>query len=89
VDKRKLKLKRIQLAHIAWTRVLAEAAMQKMHRSVSGPDQAWFLGELDRYLEASPATTAEKIVLDPTSWRAADREGKRSLGSEGCRCPRS
>jgi hypothetical protein len=35
--------------------------MQKMHRSVSGPDQAWFLGELDRYLEASPATTAEVV----------------------------
>jgi hypothetical protein len=49
VDRRKLK--RVALHHLSWTQVLTEAVMQKVHRGVADPDQAWILGELIRYLE--------------------------------------
>ena len=49
VDKRKLR--RVALRHWSWSHVLAQAVMQKEHRGVADPDQAWILGELIRYLE--------------------------------------
>ncbi len=49
IDKRKLKS--VSLHHWSWSYVLATAVMQKDHRGVSDPDQAWILGELIRYLE--------------------------------------
>jgi hypothetical protein len=49
LDKRKLK--KVALHHLSWSQVLAEAVMQKEHRGVADPDQAWILGELIRYLE--------------------------------------
>jgi hypothetical protein len=49
LDKRKLK--KVALFHIPWTKILYEAVLQKEHRGVADPDQAWVLGELIRYLE--------------------------------------
>lgn len=49
VDKRLLK--KVNLHHLSWSQVLSEAVMQKEHRGVADPDQAWILGELIRYLE--------------------------------------
>jgi hypothetical protein len=49
IDKRKLR--KVALHHLSWSQVLAEAVMQKEHRGVADPDQAWILGELIRYLE--------------------------------------
>ena len=49
VDKRKLR--RVDLHHLSWTQILTAAVMQKEHRGVADPDQAWILGELIRYLE--------------------------------------
>lgn len=49
VDKRKLR--KVELHHVAWSQVLADAVMQKEFRGVADPDQAWILGELIRYLE--------------------------------------
>ncbi len=49
VDKRKLR--KVELHHISWSQVLAEAVMQKEFRGVADPEQAWILGELIRYLE--------------------------------------
>lgn len=49
VDRRKLQ--RVELHHLSWTQVLTEAVVQKVHRGVADPDQAWILGELIRYLE--------------------------------------
>jgi hypothetical protein len=49
VDKRKLK--KVALHHYSWSQILSEAVMQKEHRGVADPDQAWILGELIRYLE--------------------------------------
>lgn len=49
IDRRKLK--GVALHHLSWTEVLTAAVMQKVHRGVADPDQAWILGELVRYLE--------------------------------------
>ncbi|MET0136677.1 MAG: hypothetical protein ABW215_24060 [Kibdelosporangium sp.] len=49
VDRRRLK--KVALCHIPWTKILYEAVLQKEHRGVADPDQAWVLGELIRYLE--------------------------------------
>lgn len=49
VDKRKLR--KVALHHWSWTYVLSVAVLQKEHRGVSDPEQAWILGELIRYLE--------------------------------------
>ena len=49
VDKRKLR--KVALHHWSWAYVLSTAVMQKEHRGISDPEQAWILGELIRYLE--------------------------------------
>ncbi len=51
VDVDKRKLRKVPLHHLSWSRVLTEAVLQKSHRGVADPDQAWILGELIRYLE--------------------------------------
>lgn len=51
VDVDKRKLKKVAFHHLSWSRVLTEAVLQKSHRGVADPDQAWILGELIRYLE--------------------------------------
>src|SRR5215213_4436648 len=49
VDRRKLK--HVAMHHLTWSEVLAQAVMEKEHRGVADPDQAWILGEFIRYLE--------------------------------------
>ena len=51
VDVDKHKIKKVALHHLSWSRILTEAVLQKSHRSVADPDQAWILGELIRYLQ--------------------------------------
>ncbi len=48
VDKRKTR--RVSLSHRSWIDILTEAVVQKEHRGVSDPDQAYILSELIRYL---------------------------------------
>ncbi|WP_256793248.1 hypothetical protein [Terrabacter sp. Ter38] len=57
IDKRKLR--KVNLHHLSWSQVLAEAVMQKEFRGVADPDQAWILGELIRYLEHSRSGALE------------------------------
>ncbi|QIX27948.1 hypothetical protein ncot_16150 [Nocardioides sp. JQ2195] len=49
VDKRKLR--KVEMFHWSWSYLLSTAVVQKEHRGVSDPEQAWILGELIRYLE--------------------------------------
>lgn len=49
VDKKKLRY--VSIHHLAWSEVLALAVLEKEHRGVADPDQAYILGELIRYLE--------------------------------------
>jgi hypothetical protein len=67
VDKRKLR--KVELHHLSWTHVLAEAVMQKEFRGVADPDQAWILGELIRYLE-HPRSGAMEFEDMSDSWVA-------------------
>ena len=65
VDKRKLR--KVAIHHLSWTQVLTEAVMQKVHRGVGDPDQAWILGELIRYLE-HPRSGAMEFEDMGSSW---------------------
>lgn len=65
VDKRKLR--KVALHHLSWSKVLAEAVMQKEFRGVADPDQAWILGELIRYLEHPRSGALEFDDMGP-SW---------------------
>lgn len=47
----KRKLRKVSIHHLPWTYILATAVVQKEHRGISDPEQAWILGELIRYLE--------------------------------------
>lgn len=67
VDKRKLR--KVQLRHWSWTYVLSTAVMQKEHRGVSDPEQAWILGELIRYLE-HPRSGAMELEDMGANWVA-------------------
>lgn len=50
VDVDRRKTRRVALHHWSWIDVLTESVVQKQHRGVSDPDQAYILGELIRYL---------------------------------------
>lgn len=63
VDKRLLK--KVALHHWSWSQVLHEAVMQKEHRGVADPDQAWILGELIRYLEHPRSGALELDDMGP------------------------
>jgi hypothetical protein len=65
VDKRKLR--KVDLHHWSWTFILSTAVMQKEHRGVSDPEQAWILGELIRYLE-HPRSGAMELEDMGANW---------------------
>jgi hypothetical protein len=65
VDKRKLK--KVAIHHRSWTAILSTAVMQKDHKGVSDPEQAWILGELIRYLE-HPRSGAMELEDMGTNW---------------------
>lgn len=74
VDKRKLK--RVDLHHWSWVNVLTEAVVQKEHRGVTDPDQAYMLNELIRYL-SDPRSGAVAFSSMGPHWTAI-REGARN-----------
>lgn len=63
VDKRKLR--KVALHHWPWTYLLSTAVMQKEHRGISDPEQAWILGELIRYLEHPRSGALELEDMGP------------------------
>lgn len=63
VDKRKLR--KVQIHHWSWSYVLSTAIVQKEHRGISDPDQAWILGELIRYLEHDKSGALEFDDMGP------------------------
>ena len=75
VDRRKLK--RVALHHWSWIDVLTEAVVQKEHRGVSDPDQAYILNELIRYMSdpRSGVLTFEGMGPGWTKVRDGVREG--------------
>src|ERR687891_2144543 len=73
VDRRKLR--RTELHHWSWVSILTEATLQKEHRGVNDPDQAYILGELIRYL-SDPRSGAVSFESMGPSWTAV-RDGAR------------
>lgn len=69
------KLRKAALHHWSWSRLLTIAVMEKEHKGVKDPDQAWILGELIRYLEhpKSGALAFEDMGDDWTFVRDAIR----------------
>jgi hypothetical protein len=65
IDRRKLK--HVALHHLAWSEVLSRAVIEKEHRGVADPDQAYILGELIRYLE-HPRSGALEFEDMGSSW---------------------
>lgn len=65
VDQRKSPRNRVKLCHLAWSQILTEAMVQKEHRGVADPDQAWILGELIRYLEHPKSGALEFNDMGP------------------------
>jgi hypothetical protein len=61
------KLKKTTLIHYSWIRILTEALVQKEHRGIADPDQAWILGELIRYLQ-HPASGATEFDDMGAGW---------------------
>ncbi|KQY56692.1 hypothetical protein [Nocardioides sp. Root140] len=61
VDKRKLR--RVEIFHWSWSYLLSTAVVQKEHRGVSDPEQAWILGELIRYLEHPKSGALEFVDM--------------------------
>jgi hypothetical protein len=76
VDRRKLR--RVALHRWSWIDVLTEAVVQKEHRGVSDPDQAYILGELIRYLSdpRSGVLTFDNMGSAWTAVRDGAREGR-------------
>ncbi len=75
IDRRKLR--KVALHHWSWVDVLTEAVVQKEHRGVSDPDQAYILNELIRYMSdpRSGVLTFEGMGSGWTKVRDGAREG--------------
>jgi hypothetical protein len=85
VDRRKLR--RVDLRHLSWWRILTEAVMQHQHRGVKDPDQAWILGELIAYLEheKSGAVGFEDMGQHWVKVRNSARDGTIRVADPGVR----
>lgn len=59
------KLRKVVMTHLSWADILSTAVLQKEHRGVSDPDQAWILGELIRYLEHPKSGAMEFEDMGP------------------------
>lgn len=73
VDRRKTK--KVALHHWSWIDVLTEAVLQRRHRGVSDPDQAYILNELIRYLKDERSGAVSFGSMGP-SWTAV-KDGAR------------
>jgi hypothetical protein len=74
IDRRKLR--KVALHHWSWIDVLTEAVVEKDHRGVADPDQAYILDELIRYLSDTRSGVVEFASMGP-SWTTV-RDGARA-----------
>lgn len=75
VDRKKTK--KVGLFHWSWVEILTEAVVQREHRGIKDPDQAWILAELIAYLK-HPQSGAMQFQDMGSHWvtvREAAREG--------------
>jgi len=77
VDKRKTK--RVALYHWSWVDVLTEAVVQREHRGVNDPDQAYILQELIRYLSDPRSGAVALESMGPTWIKVKDGARENTL----------
>lgn len=70
IDKRRTR--KVALHHWSWVDVLTEAVVQRQHRGVSDPDQAYILQELVRYLKDPRSGAASLGNMGPSWTRVKD-----------------
>jgi len=76
---------KVAVHHFSWTRILSEAVMEKVHRGIDDPEQAWILSELIRYLEHPSSGALQFSDMGP-AWVAV-RDGARASALNRCRKP--
>lgn len=81
------KLRKANLWHLSWWRILTEAVVQSRYRGVSDPDQAWVLRELIHYLscDASGVAGFEDMGKEWVPVRTAAHDGTLRHGDERAR----
>ena len=99
VDVDRRKLRKVGLYHVSWSRILTEAMLQKSHRGVADPDQAWILDELIRYLEHPNAGAVDfsdmgdnwvgvRDAVKAGTLRHSDKKAVEVAGNENASTPR-
>lgn len=75
VDRKKTK--KVGLFHWSWVEILTEAVLQREHRGIKDPDQAWILAELIAYLKHPQSGAMQFQDMGPhwVTVREAAREG--------------
>lgn len=75
VDRKRTK--KVALHHWSWVEILSEAVVQREHRGVSDPDQAWILDELIFYLQHPQSGAMEFQDMGPhwVTARQSARDG--------------
>ena len=85
VDADKRRLRRVALHHLSWTALLTMAVVERAHRGVKDPDQAWILGELIRYLQNPRSGALPTVDMGPhwVAVRDAARHGTLRASDKG------
>jgi len=75
VDRKKTR--KVGLFHWSWVEILTEAVVQREHRGINDPDQAWILAELIAYLKHPQSGAMQFQDMGPhwVAVREAAREG--------------
>ncbi len=75
VDRKKTR--KVGLFHWSWVEILTEAVVQREHRGIKDPDQAWILAELIAYLKHPQSGAMQFQDMGPhwVAVREAAREG--------------
>lgn len=75
VDRKKTR--KVSLFHWSWVEILTEAVVQREHRGINDPDQAWILAELIAYLKHPQSGAMQFQDMGPhwVAVRDAAREG--------------
>lgn len=69
VEVEKRKIRTVALHHLSWSEIVATAVVQRVHKGVADPDQAWILQELIRYLK-HPKSGADQFADMGEHWTA-------------------
>lgn len=79
VEVSKRKLRKLSLRHWSWINVLTEAVVQKEHRGVSDPDQAFILNELIRYMSDPRSGVVSFAGMGPAWTKVRDAARDQTL----------